>query len=88
MVKGSLKPLKLQMTIVMLTATLDMEKLPAGPEVSLTFIIRLWYGHGVLRGVMQGLCLDVGEAPHVGFTGAGVVGLAVADVDHRTMTCE
>ena len=28
---------------------------------------------------MQGLCLDVGEMPHVAFTGAGVVGVAAAE---------
>ena len=28
---------------------------------------------------MQGLCLDVGERPHVAFTGAGVVGIVAAE---------
>ena len=28
---------------------------------------------------MQGLCLDVGETPHVAFTGAGVVRIAAVE---------
>ena len=38
-----------------------------------------WHGQGLLGGTMQGLCLDVGEMPHVAFTGAGVVGIATAE---------
>ena len=30
---------------------------------------------------MQGLCLEVGTMPHVAFTGAGVVGIAAAEVE-------
>ena len=67
------------MSIGMLLATLDIEKLLAGPEVSSTFVIRLWQGQGLLGGTMQGLCLDVGEMPHVAFTGAGVVGVVAAE---------
>ena len=37
---------------------------------------------------MQGLCLDVGEVPHVAFTGAGVAEVAAAEADHRTTTRE
>ena len=37
---------------------------------------------------MQGLCLDVGETPHVAFTGAGIVGIVAAEAGHRTTTCE
>ena len=88
MAKGSLKPLKLPMSIGMLLATLDNEKLLAGPEVSSTFVIRLRQGQGLLGGMMQGLCLDVGEMPHVAFTGAGVAGVDVVEADHRTTTRE
>ena len=76
------------MSIAMLLATLDIEKLLAGPEVSSTFVIRLWQGQGLLGGTMQGLCLDVGETSHVAFTGAGVAGVAAAEADHRTTTRE
>ena len=88
MAKGSLKPLKLPMSIGMLFTTLDIEKLLAGPEVSSTFVIMLWQGQGLLRGTMQGLCLVVGETPHVAFTGAGVAGVAAGEADHRTTTRE
>ena len=38
---------------------------------------------------MQGLNLQVtGEMSHVAFTGAGVVGVAVAEADHQTTTYE
>ena len=76
------------MSIGMLLATLDIEKLLAGPEVSSTFVIRLWQGQGLLGGTMQGLCLDVGKAPHVAFTAAGVAGVAAAEADHRTTSRE
>ena len=66
----------------MLTGTL-FEMLLADPEVSTTFVIRLWQAQGLLGVMMQGLCLDVGEVPHVAFTGAGV---AAAEADHRTAT--
>ena len=74
------------MSVRMLLATLDIEKLPAGSEDLLTFIIRLWQGQGLVRGTIQGLCLDVGEMPHVAFMGAGVGGVAAGEAYHRTMT--
>ena len=86
------------MSIGMLLTTLDIEKFLAGPEVSSTFVIRLWQGQGLLGGTMQGICLDVGETPHVAFTGAGtphvaftgagVAGVAAAEAEHRTTTRE
>ena len=76
------------MSIGMLLATHDIEKFLAGPEVSSTFVIRLWQGQGLLGGTMQGLCLNVGEMTHVAFTGAGVVGVAAAEADHRTKSRE
>ena len=86
--KGSLKPQNLPMSIGMLLATLDIKKLPAGREVSLTFVIRLWQGQGSLGGAMQGLYLDVGEMRHVSFMGAGIAVVAAAEADHRTTTRE
>ena len=67
--------------IEMLSAT-SFEKLIAGPEVSMTFTVRIWQGQGLLRGTVQGSILQVtGETSHIAFTGAGVVGIAAAEAE-------
>ena len=79
---------KAPISIEMLSAT-SFEKLLAGPEVSMTVTIRLWQGQGLLGGTVQVSILQViGETSHVAFTGAGVVGVAATEADHRTTTRE